>query len=48
MSRPMYKLVATFADKEPETSYYATADEALHASEKAKKDGATNVKVTPK
>lgn len=48
MSRFMYKMVATFADKKPETSYYATLDETLHASEKAKQNGATNVEVTPK
>lgn len=48
MSRPMYKLVATFSDKKPEISYYATADEAISASEEAKRNGATNVVVTPK
>lgn len=44
----MYKLVATFSNKEPEISYYATADEALRASTEAKENGAFSVKVTPK
>lgn len=48
MSRSMYKVVVTFLDKEPEISYYATADETIIASQEAKEKGAIDVTITSK
>lgn len=47
MAGPTYKLVAYYNNSEPQVSYFATRDELLQATAKARADGATKIESGP-